>query len=893
MTSEEIRQSFFDFFAGKAHEVVPSASLMPESPNLLFTNAGMNQFVPYFLGDRKAPYPRAADTQKCIRAGGKHNDLEDVGLDTYHHTYFEMLGNWSFGDYFKAEAIEWAWELLTEVWQFPKERLYATVYKPGEGEPADFDQEAHDLWTAIFEKEGIDPTLHVINGGKKDNFWMMGETGPCGPCSELHIDLTPEGDTAGQLVNGDSNLCIEIWNLVFIQFNADKEGGFSPLAAKHVDTGMGFERVVAAIQSTNGFSDFSKTVSNYDTDVFRPLFDELEKLSGKTYSSSLPEGPERSEQEKVDVAFRVIGDHLRALSFSIADGIMPGNSDRNYVLRRILRRAIRYGRNLGFSEPFFHKLVGVLVEQMGDVFPELRNRRELIEKTLRSEEESFNKTLDRGIELFRRESDQLGDKKDISGEFAFRLYDTYGFPLDLTQLMARERSLSVDEQGFNLEMEKQRTRAREAHKTVEIKVKVDGDDAQSTKFLGYEPENLTGFSANCQGLVRDGDNAYLIFDQTPFYAEMGGQVGDSGTVEIGGETLPVGRVSKDPAGRFLHPVKGDFPADPSGQSAVLNVDLNRRLAIQRHHTATHVLHWALRQILGDHVRQAGSLVEPNRLRFDFSHFEGVTSAQIDEIERLANEHLLTNDSVEAVEIPYAEKSDDVMAFFGDKYGDVVRVVDLGGWSKELCGGTHVQSAGEIGFIKITSESAIAAGTRRIEAVAGSDAYALANERFRQVASITQNLACKPEEVSERIVALQAKNKDLEKKLRSHEQKGQADLADKLIAKAVESDGIRFVKGIVRDVEANDLRGLAVQVNKGTAPSVTLLVSIAGEKATMICISSNEAVAKGHKAGDFLRELATLFGGKGGGKPDFAMGGSPSGADPEQTLADFAFSSKDS
>jgi alanyl-tRNA synthetase len=357
--------------------------------------------------------------------------------------------------------------------------------------------------------------------------------------------------------------------------------------------------------------------------------------------------------------------------------------------------------------------------------------------------------------------------------------------------------------------------------------------------------------------------------------------------------LPVGKVSKDTAGRFLHPVKGDFPADPTGQSAFLNVDLNRRLAIQRHHTATHVLHWALRKVLGDHVRQAGSLVEPNRLRFDFSHFEGVTFAQIEEIEGLANEHLLANDSVEAVEIPYAEKSDDVVAFFGDKYGDVVRVVDLGGWSKELCGGTHVQSAGEIGFIKITSESAIAAGTRRIEAVAGSDAYALANERFRQVASITQNLACKPEEVSERIVALQAKNKDLEKKLRSHEQKGQADLADKLIAKAVESDGIRFVKGIVRDVEANDLRGLAVQVNKGTAPSVTLLVSIAGEKATMICISSNEAVAKGHKAGDFLRELATLFGGKGGGKPDFAMGGSPSGADPEQTLADFAFSSKDS
>jgi alanyl-tRNA synthetase len=893
MKSEEIRKSFLDFFAGKAHKVVPSASLMPESPNLLFTNAGMNQFVPYFLGDRKAPYMRAADTQKCIRAGGKHNDLEDVGLDTYHHTYFEMLGNWSFGDYFKSEAIEWAWELLTDIWKFPKERLYATVYFPGEGEPADFDQEAHDLWSAIFEKEGLDPNIHVINGGKKDNFWMMGETGPCGPCSELHIDLSPKGDTAGQLVNGDSNLCIEIWNLVFIQFNADKKGGFSPLAAKHVDTGMGFERVVAAMQSTNGFSDFSKPVSNYDTDVFRPLFDKLEKLSGKTYSSSIPEGQDCSEQEEVDIAFRVIGDHLRALSFSIADGIMPGNSDRNYVLRRILRRAIRYGRKLGFSEPFFHKLVGVLVQQMGDTFPELKNRSELIEKTLRSEEESFNKTLDRGIELFRRESDELGDKKEISGEFAFRLYDTYGFPIDLTQLMARERNLSVDEDGFNMEMDKQRTRARAAHKTVEIKVKADEDDAQSTKFLGYEPENLTGFSANCQSFVRDGENAYLIFDQTPFYAEMGGQVGDSGTVEISGITFPLGKVSKDAAGRFLHPVRGDFPTDPSGQSVILNVDLQRRLAIQRHHTATHVLHWALREVLGDHVRQAGSLVEPNRLRFDFSHFEGVTFDQIEEIESLANKHILKNDPVKAVEIPYEEKPEDVVAFFGDKYGDVVRVVDLGGWSKELCGGTHVQSAGEIGFIKVTSESAIAAGTRRIEAVAGSDAYALADERIRQLTSIAQKLACKPEEVFERIVALQAKNKDLEKKLRSHEQKGQANLGDELIANAVEHDGIRFVKGIVHDVAPNDLRGLAVQVNHATAPSVTALVSIIGKKATIICISAEEAVVKGHKAGDFVRELSTLFGGKGGGKPDFAMGGAPAGSDPDKTLDDFAFPSQGS
>ncbi|MFP6888087.1 MAG: alanine--tRNA ligase, partial [Opitutales bacterium] len=464
MTANEIRRSFLDFFAGKEHEIVSSASLLPDSPNLLFTNAGMNQFVPYFLGDREASYSRAADTQKCIRAGGKHNDLEDVGLDTYHHTFFEMLGNWSFGDYFKAEAIEWAWELLTEVWKLPKERLYATVYKPGEGEPADFDHEAHDLWASVFQEEGLAPAKHILTGGKADNFWMMGETGPCGPCSEIHVDLTPNGDTNGKLVNADSHLCLEIWNLVFIQFNAGKDGTFTPLAAKHVDTGMGFERVAAIIQSTSGFTDFSKPVSNYDTDVFRPLFDELAILSGKTYASTLPEGAERTEQEETDVAFRVIGDHIRTLSLSIADGILPGNTDRNYVLRRILRRAIRYGRNLGFSEPFFHKLVSTLVEQMSPTFPELADRRELIEKTIRSEEESFGKTLDRGIELFQREVVGLGeDEKLLPGEFAFKLYDTYGFPLDLTQLMARERGISVDEVTFEIEMEKQRTRAREAH----------------------------------------------------------------------------------------------------------------------------------------------------------------------------------------------------------------------------------------------------------------------------------------------------------------------------------------------------------------------------------------------------------------------------------------------
>ena len=410
MTSSEIRQSFLDFFQARQHTIVSSASLMPDAPNLLFTNAGMNQFVPIFLGEQSCPYSpgRATDTQKCIRAGGKHNDLEDVGMDTYHHTFFEMLGNWSFGDYFKQEAIEWAWELITGVWKFPKERLYATVYKPGEGDPGELDQEAYDFWKAIFEKAGLDPDVHIVYGNKKDNFWMMGDTGPCGPCSELHVDLTEAGDTKGRLVNADSAECIEIWNLVFIQYNANVDGTFSPLAAKHVDTGMGFERVTAIMQTTSGFTDFSKTVSNYDTDVFSPIFAELEKQSGKRYTSTLP-GNEPTEQEKIDVAFRVIGDHIRTLSFSIADGIIPGNTDRNYVLRRILRRAVRYGRTLGFQEPFFYKLVDVLVESMGDVFPEIRQRRDLVSDTIRAEEESFNKTLDRGIDLFKEEADKLGE----------------------------------------------------------------------------------------------------------------------------------------------------------------------------------------------------------------------------------------------------------------------------------------------------------------------------------------------------------------------------------------------------------------------------------------------------------------------------------------------------
>ena len=491
MTSAEIRQSFLDFFKSKQHSIVPSASLMPQSPGLLFTNAGMNQFVPYFLGTEKAPYspPRAADTQKCIRAGGKHNDLEDVGYDTYHHTFFEMLGNWSFGDYFKKEAIEWSWELIVDVWGVPAERLYATVYSPSEGDPSEFDQEAYDLWVALFEKKGLDPKVHIINGNVKDNFWMMGETGPCGPCSELHVDLTPNGDSQGKLVNMDSDLCIEIWNLVFIQYNAEADGSFRDLPSKHVDTGMGFERACSLIQNTKGFTDFSQKPTNYATDVFQPLFRTLEKLSGKEYVDVYPNSSLSTAHSSLPeaIALRVIADHIRTLSFSIADGILPGNNGRNYVLRRILRRAVKYGRTLGFdgSEPFLPKLVDTLVAEFGNVFPEIKTRAAAIKDALTTEEESFNKTLDRGMQLF--ESVAEGAKVFPPKE-AFKLYDTFGFPIDLTALLCRERGITLDEDAVEVCMEEQRERARAAQKSTIVRALDLSTDAV-TEFVGFDQDS--------------------------------------------------------------------------------------------------------------------------------------------------------------------------------------------------------------------------------------------------------------------------------------------------------------------------------------------------------------------------------------------------------------------
>ena len=883
MNSSEIRKSFLDFFEAKAHSIVPSASLMPTSPNLLFTNAGMNQFVPYFLGDMKSPFRRAADTQKCIRAGGKHNDLEDVGFDTYHHTFFEMLGNWSFGDYFKKEAIEWAWELLTKVWGFPKERLYATVYEPKEGEPAEFDAEAYAIWEKVFLAEGMDPKIHIKKCGKKDNFWMMGETGPCGPCSELHVDLTPEGKTQGSLVNSDSPLCIEIWNLVFMQFNAEVDGTFSPLKNKNIDTGMGLERVAGIMATTKNFADFSQTSSNYNSDLFTDIFAKISDMSGKTYKGTIPaDRNDMSAQELTDCIFRVLADHIRTLSFSIADGIMPGNDGRNYVLRRILRRAVMYGKRLGLKHGFFTQLADSVINKMSAFFPELKEQREVILKVLENEEKSFDRTLDTGLQLL----DKITENSDsITGEQAFVLYDTYGFPIDLTELIARERKMSVDTAGFEREMQRQRERARAAQKKEVITVADTADTAAATQFAGYERENLEGFTTQIEALIEGDQFDFVVVKQTPFYAEKGGQVGDIGSISFGGKTAEILDTKVNAGGVFLHKVaKNSVPKNAVGKDAVLNVDLERRAAIQRHHSATHLLHWALRKVLGEHVRQAGSFVNEERLRFDFSHFEAPTKNQLREIERLANEKILENLSVKWYEVPFNEKPKNCLAFFGDKYGAVVRVIDMG-FHAELCGGTHVSALGEIGMVKIVSESAIAAGTRRLEAVAGKAAFAYANAMESEIAGITSRLSCKPNEISEHLEKLIAAKNELEREIKNLKKQNASKEAEGLVSDVIESGGASWIVKTVKAENPNELRELAVQISKSANLEnlAVLLGANAGGKGAILALCSDGAIKNGVKAGDVIRKAAALMGGRGGGKPDFAMGG----GDPQKLESAFA------
>jgi alanyl-tRNA synthetase len=859
---------------------------MPDSPNLLFTNAGMNQFVPIFLGSAKADVSRwpgaaagsdtrAADTQKCIRAGGKHNDLEDVGLDTYHHTFFEMLGNWSFGDYFKKQAIDWAWELLVERWKFPASRIYATVYSPGPGDPSEFDQEAWDHWAVHFRAAGLDPGVHIVPGDKKDNFWMMGDTGPCGPCSEVHIDLTPQGDTRGALVNKGTAECIEIWNLVFIQFNANPDGTFTALPARHVDTGMGFERVCSVVQGTKGFTEFSNArVSNYETDVFLPLFDEIEKFSGKKYASTLPEAGStgHSEQEKIDIAFRVIADHARTLSFAVSDGITPGNNDRNYVLRRILRRAVRYGRTLGFHQPFFYKLTGVLAQTMGDVFPELRTKQAHVEQVLRGEEEAFNRTLDKGIALFEAEADRLGDNGKISGAFAFRLYDEQGFPLDLTELMARERGLKVDIAGFDELMDEQRARARAAQKK-EIIMVSEISTKEPTKFTGYDEYSIR---AKVLEVVDLKGKLAAVLDKSTCYAEMGGQIGDTGELRAGSEIWRITNTQK--AGDvWLHVLEGD-DAPVAGSEVELIFDHARRAAIQRHHTVTHLLHWALHEVVSREAVQKGSYVGPDKLTFDFSS-AALTAEQVAEVERMVNGKILENAPVSWNEVAHADVRgrSDVMQFFGDKYGDRVRVVQIGGkaggldgYSMELCGGTHVRGTGEIGLFRITGEGAVAAGIRRIEAVAGAEAQRAAESDRERLKSIASKLGSPLADLEKKLEAFLAHQKETEKALKSARQREAASVAGELAEKSETINGIPAVIADLGEADGDTLQSTADAL-KGKFGGVVVLGGVFNGAVSLVAAVGKEHTAT-VSAGKIIQTIAPVVGGKGGGKPDNARGG---------------------
>ena len=884
MTSAEIRQSFLDFFAAKKHSIVPSASLMPTAPNLLFTNAGMNQFVPYFLGDQTAPWQRVADTQKCIRAGGKHNDLEDVGFDTYHHTMFEMLGNWSFGDYFKQESIQWGWELLTKVWGIPAKRLFATVYAPNksQGDPADFDQEAYDIWAGIFRAAGLDPAVHIVNGNKKDNFWMMGDTGPCGPCSEIHFNLLPSDDEAAGRANVNSSnaRCIEIWNHVFIQFNANADGTFAPLAAKHVDTGMGFERVAGIYATTNGFKDFSAEPSNYNADVFQPTLDKLAQLSGKTYTRSVPTKRDAlSHQEQIDIAFRVLADHARCVSCAIADGILPGNEGRNYVIRRILRRGIMYGRKwLNLKPSDFTALIEPVVASLGSVFPELQTQRPMIERAIRAEEESFGKTLDKGLAIFNAEvtalrAGKIAAAQVISGAAAFSLYDTYGFPLDMTQLLATEHGLTVDATGFEQLMEEQRGRGRAARKTDVIVASTKGEAvAAATKFTGYAIDATHTTTANLIDIVQTEKDAYLVFDQTPFYAEMGGQVGDSGHALIGGAKLELVDCVKDKSGRYLHKVAPNNALPAIGAAAALQIDWDRRRAISRHHSGAHLIHWALRKMLGTHVRQFGTHKTPDRMRFDFTHFEALTHAQIKECEQLINAKVIDNAPVISAEIDYDKKPADALAFFGDKYGQRVRLVDIGGYSKELCGGTHVATTGEIGVIKIVAEMAIAAGTRRIEAVCGQAALDYIATKEAALATVSTRLNAGVQDVVQKFELVLTHQKELELKLKAFEAKASAALAEELAHTAIAKDGLQWVSAVVVTDSPETLRSLGSQVLHKIEHGVVQLGSNFDGKVSLVAYCSPAAIKAGYQAGKLIAALTAKLGGKGGGKLDFAMGG---------------------
>ena len=844
-TAVQIREEFQAFFESKGHTRVQSAPLLPQDdPTLLFTNAGMNQFKDVFLGTGRRPYSRAVDTQKCLRVSGTHNDLEEVGFSPNHHTFFEMLGNWSFGDYFKEEAIAWSWELLTEVWKLPKDRMWATVFGGDEADGLEADEEAENLWTRVTDL----PANRVLRLGKKDNFWEMGSTGPCGPCSEIHFYLGDDPSKQDAVPDLDAEDYVEIWNLVFIQYNRGADGVLQPLPDQHVDTGMGFERICSILQGVQ---------TTYDTDVFLPILGAISEITRKPYNKDH------------QVPMRVIADHVRTLAFAIADGVLPSNEGRGYVLRRILRRAARFGRTLGMHEPFIFRLIDTVASEMRVAFPEVAEKSDYITRVIRSEEEGFGKTLDRGLEIF----DAMQAKGHISGADAFQLYDTYGFPIDLTRLMAAEKGIEVDEAGFEAQMAAQQTRSREANKNVFVSQTHRELPEEHSEFVGYETLASDSRIVACQPAQDEMLDVYL--DITPFYAESGGQVGDTGELVGDGVRFEVATAFREGEAVVHRGRLCDGQVEELvGMGVKARVDAETRLNTARNHTATHLMHRALRQVLGDHVHQAGSLVAPDRLRFDFTHFEGVTPAQLDDIVGIVNDAVRRDWAVD-ISFDTLDRAVEMgaMMLFSEKYGDEVRMVQVGDFSLELCGGTHVQSTGQIGLFQLTQETGTAAGVRRIEAVTGPGAEALVREQKKILADLSSQLSASTSELSDKVAHLIAHNRELERELQSLRREQAGSEMDMLVSSALNVNGVRVVAAEVSPPDMDGFRtmGDGLRDALGTEGVGVIGANLNG-KASLLAVVTDDLIGRGVQAGNVVKAIAQIVGGGGGGRPHLAQAG---------------------
>jgi len=866
MKAQELRQLFFEFFESKGHLIVPSAPMVIKNdPTLMFTNAGMNQFKDIFLGNRLAVNRRIANSQKCLRVSGKHNDLEEVGHDTYHHTMFEMLGNWSFGDYFKKEAIEWSWELLVKRLGIPQDRLYATVFEGSLEENVPRDNEAFNHWKNCFS----DPAGRIIEGSKRDNFWEMGETGPCGPCSEIHIDIRDDEERkkipGKDLVNKGHPQVIEIWNLVFIQYNRRTDGVLEQLPSKHVDTGMGFERLCMIVQGKK---------SNYETDIFQAVIKHISAITGKAYGVN----------EKWDTALRVVADHLRAVSFSIADGQVPSNNKAGYVIRRILRRAVRYGyNNLGIEEPFMYQLVPVLASTMGDQYPELQSGKEQISKIILEEEIAFLKTLGKGLKMIDKMIINIRkeNKNVLPGKVAFEMYDTFGFPVDLTQLILKENDMHLDLKGFEKEMKSQKDRSRE-DASVENSDWTIVKGIDGTEFTGYEKSSDEVFITKYRSVKVKGKESFqLVFNKTPFYAEAGGQTGDTGYITSGNKKIAITDTIKE--NNLVIHIAGELPADVSVLFKA-TVDTEKRRMTANNHTATHLIHFALRSVLGKHVEQKGSLVTSDRLRFDFSHFGKISKEELSKVEELANQMVRDNNIGKVTTGVSMEKARSMgaMALFGEKYGDLVRVVEFGK-SIELCGGTHVEATGSIGIVKIVSEGAIAAGIRRIEAVTALKAEEYINERLKTI-DVIAALLNSPGSITESVEKLLAENNLLKKSIEKFQVQSATLKLKELVDKAVIINNIRFVSGQIETDSANVLKNIAYQIRISSDNTVMVIGSESGGKASILVTVSDDLVKERNiNAVEIIKEISGEINGDGGGQPFLATAGGKNPKGIEQAI----------